>query len=462
MKNKFDKFRKSWSRYFKSGTGSIAPLFAITLPIVVGAVGMAIDIAQAYLVRERLSHALDAAALAAAAATSDDANLQEKVEDFFYSNYPPEKIGITYDLIVEVNGDDIDVSASADYYTTFLRVLGIQEIPVDAFTSVRREVKGLEVVMVLDYTGSMGSYYSGKRNIERLQEAATLFINTIFERASNPDLVKIAIVPYSTSVNVGPYGLGEYPDGSYYDDPFVNNPLDLEYEVSNYYGDNRSYEWGGCVLTDGYDDDVSDHDGPWDMYRWCRNDADYPVCDYYYRYYQRHPRRRPNYICPTVPLVPLTNNQEQLLDTIDAMDYPKGHTLGNYGMVWGWRVISPDYPFTEGVEYDDIRWRKAVLMMTDGNNTMHYTYSAYGDTDDHSVGVGDLNERFEETCTNMKDEDILIYTVTFTSSISDNTKGYYRRCASQESQYFDSPDPDDLVDIFGRIGRELSNLHIRR
>ncbi len=461
-------------RYLKDLSASIAPLFAITLPLVIGAVGMSVDIAHAYLVRERLGHALDAAALAAAAASNADADILQKVEDFFYANYPPEKLGVTYDLKVELVDDDVNVSASAVYHTTFIRLIGIDQIAVSAYTSVRREVKGLEVVLVLDYTGSMATSYGGKKNSVRLQEAATLFINTLFNRAENPELIKIGIVPYSTSVNVGPYGLGENPDGSGYDTPFVNNPLNLDYEIQGYSGDNRSLKWGGCVLTEGYSNDVSDFEGPWDMYRWCRDPGtDAPICDTKsvcvkysgkkcVQYEQQPNEPHPNNICPTASIVPLTNNRQVLLTAIDDMDYPAGHTLGNYGMVWGWRVISPEFPFTEGVAYENEDWRKAVIMMTDGDNTMHGTYSAYGDTNAHNVRVAQLNQRFEETCNNMKDKNILIYTVTFTSSINNTTKGYYRRCASQESNYYDSPDPDDLVEVFGRIGRELSNLHIRR
>lgn len=463
------------NRYWFENAGSIAPLFAVTLPVVIGAVGMGVDMAQAYLVRERLGNALDAATVAAAASAENDEDIESKVEDFFYANYPPEKIGVTYDLAVDIDGDDVHVSASADYYTTFISVLGIDEIPVKASTSVRREVKGLEVAMVLDYTGSMGSYYYGKKNSVRLQEASTSFIETLFSRADEPELVKIGIIPYSTSVNVGSYGLGEYPDGSYYGEPFVNNPMGLDFEILNYSGDSRSQEWGGCVITDGYDEDVTDHAGPWDMYRWCRDpdNNDYPICHYRnvcvkYRgrrcvEYERRPREtHPNSYCPTAPIVPLTSDEDILLDAIDDMDYPRGNTLGNYGMVWGWRVLSSEYPFTEGVEYDNEQWRKAVIMMTDGNNTMNSNYSAYGSTSSHSVRVTQLNNRFLETCENMKEQGIIIYTVTFTSNISATTKGYYKSCATQESYYYDSPDPDDLVDIFGRIGRELSNLHITK
>ena len=83
-----------------------------------------------------------------------------------------------------------------------------------------------------------------------------------------------------------------------------------------------------------------------------------------------------------------------------------GWTLGNYGMVWGHRLISPDYPFTEAQSFGQQAWRKAVVMMTDGINTMHSNYTAYGPTRDHNIRPSDLNDRFAEVCQNLKDEGV--------------------------------------------------------
>ena len=154
-----------------------------------------------------------------------------------------------------------------------------------------------------------------------------------------------------------------------------------------------------------------------------------------------------------------TSEQQVLLDAVNNMD-AEGFTLGNYGMVWGWRVISPEEPFTEGSEYSDNLWKKAVLMMTDGVNTMNHAYTAYGRTDQHSVTPGDLNDRFAEICTAMKQQEIIIYTVTFYSGVDDATKNYYRQCATDETKYFDAPSQNDLIEVFEQISRELSNLHI--
>lgn len=100
--------------------------------------------------------------------------------------------------------------------------------------------------------------------------------------------------------------------------------------------------------------------------------------------------------------------------------------------------------------------------MTDGINTMHPHYSAYGRTSSHSVSPNDLDEKMEDVCEAMKEEDIIVYTVTFESGVDNDTKDFFRRCATSEDKYFDAPSQDDLIQVFEKISRELSNLHLSR
>ena len=447
--------------YLKDTSGGIAIAFAIMAPVVIGSAGMALDYAQAYMVKQRLQQAIDAAALAGAASSSDEAEIEQKIRDFFEANYPPEKLGATFEPDVTISGNQVLVAGTAQYNTFFLNMLGIDDIDVEAETAVERQVQGLEVVLVMDNTGSM----STNNNIATLRTAATNFVEIMFDNTSDPEYIKIGLVPYSTSVNVGSYGLGYDPDGAFYDTAFVNNDLDLDYDTGD------SDEWHGCVLAEDYPDDTLDHEGPWDMYWYCRDANDNPVCDTTTQQtctgrrrsrtctYTTVPRRSANYICPETPLVPLTSDEDILLESIDTME-ADGWTLGNYGMVWGGRVISPEYPFEEGSDWDHDMWQKAVVIMTDGINTMHSNYTAYGPTRDHDISPSDLNERFVEVCQDLKDKGVTVYTVTFAGGVNESTKDYYEECASNTDQYYDAPSQNDLVEVFETISRELSNLHI--
>src|SRR5690606_28408769 len=135
-----------------------------------------------------------------------------------------------------------------------------------------------------------------------------------------------------------------------------------------------------------------------------------------------------------------------------------GNTYINVGLVWGWRVISPAFPFTEGAPYDDVDWSKTVILMTDGDNMPYNTYSAYGSYP--GLSASDLNSKMSDVCDNMKAESITLYTVTFQSGISNNTKDLFRACASQEEMYFDAPSNQDLIAACENIANQLSQLHI--
>lgn len=470
---------KKINNYFINQVGAVAAAFGLLIPIVISATGIFVDMSQAYLVKARLSSAVDAAALAGAATGSDDVDfIQSKVQAFIDANYPEDKIGTNIVVDASLDGDELTVTASAELETSFMRVFGYDVLDVDSTSIVQREVRGLEVVMVLDNTGSM----STDNNIGTLRTATENFVTILFESVSDPELVKVGLVPYASSVNVGPYGLGLDLDEDDYGEAFVIPPDNDVYD--NYYNGMNPYtkynygideddleydpsrigQWHGCVLAEDYPLDTEDHDGPWEMYRhnfngnsYYRNNSYYngTLGDGYNALYG------PNIYCPVQPIVPLTSDEDFLLDSAGNMT-ASGATLGNFGMVWGWRVISPEEPFTEGAEYDSTLWDKVVLVMTDGINTVSDVYSAYGRSDQNDVTANDLDDRFEEVCEAMKEAGILIYTVTFDDGVDDDTKDLYRDCATTPANYNDAPSQDDLEAVFEKIARELSNLRIKQ
>lgn len=422
--------KSRWSRYFRETLGATAVVFALIIPVVVGSAGMAIDVANAYMVKQRLSHAIDAAALAAAAMGGTDTTA--KVTRFFNQNYPEEKIGATYGLTVTVSGQNMTVTAKADYDTTFGRFLGIDTITVTSSATVTREVLGLEVALVLDVTGSM----STNNNIGTLRTAATNFLNKLCPNTTCSSLVKIGIVPFATAVNVGPYGLGKNPNGTTYDTAFVNNPNNRSFNQS------QSSQWWGCVLARSTPQDTQNSTSTWkwDMYRYT-------------------PGTSPNNGCNKSYILPLTGMKSTIQSRITGLQ-ASGNTLSNLGMVWGYRVLSPEAPFREGAAWSDVKTKKVALLMTDGDNNIGDTYSAYGPWSNLRLTDRDLDNKLAATCENMKADGITIYTITFTSGINAATKNYFRNCASDTSKYYDAPSQANLLDAFERISRELSNIHL--
>lgn len=441
--------------YLRNRAGVVAVVFGIAVPMVLSAVGVSVDLAQTYLVRERLTQAVDAAALAAAADASDDPQVIEtKVNEFIEANYPPEKIGYTIDINVEPGEDTLAVNATARLDTSFMQVVGVDHVDVYVETEVKREVKAIEVALVMDVTGSM----STNNNIGALRTAATNFVNIMFERSDDIDFLKIGLVPFSSSVNVGRYGLGLTPGGQPYGQPFVDNPLNISWYDpfgANANTTTNKKKWKGCILEGTYPDDVEDHDGPWSMYRYCRNSSDTVKCD------SDNATNNANVNCPKTSITPLTNNQNELLTGISQLT-AEGSTYVNVGLVWGLRVLSPDFPFMEGVSWSNQDWKKAVILMTDGNNEVNGNYSAYGRSSQVSITNTTLNNRVLDVCDELKEKGVLVYTITFYSNISTATKNIYKSCATQPSMWYDAPTQAKLIEVYGKIAKELSNLHITK
>ena len=61
----------------------------------------------------------------------------------------------------------------------------------------------------------------------------------------------------------------------------------------------------------------------------------------------------PNAACPD-ELLPLTSSKSQVLSKIDSLSHWNGSgTVSSEGLMWGWRVLSPTEPFTEGKPYGE-------------------------------------------------------------------------------------------------------------
>ncbi len=252
MKPKMMKITKMYALMCE---GTIAIAFGIMAPMLIGAIGLAMDVSQAYLVRQRLDGAVDAAALAAAATYEDEGLIAARVIDFITANYAPEEVGILDEenIEVDVTDNEVTVTASAIYPVTFMSIFGFNRLTVSSSVVVARELKGLEVVLVLDNTGSLVTGLTDNRQsetpIRAVRTAATNFVNILFSRVDDPEDIKIGIVPYASSVNVGRYGLGKMPDGiTDYDTPFVTLPAGISYTANKTTTNQTGASWSGCIV----------------------------------------------------------------------------------------------------------------------------------------------------------------------------------------------------------------------
>lgn len=435
---------KSFMRAFLGETsGATAVVFALSIPMFIGAAGIAVDLAQAYNIKTRLGNAVDKAALAAGSTTGGVEEIETQVRRFIDANYQEDRLGETYDITVGFGDGTVQVTGRARVPTTFMRILGHDYIEVYQETVVKRELAGVEVALVLDVTGSMAG-----NNITALRTASTNFLNIMFSRISDPDYLRIGIVPFSASVNVGAAGASfvNWPTS----DPY-KTPSSIVYDSGS---SGTTTNWRGCILERASPLDTRDDETPnWGMYRYPR------ICSQYYSNgtCRTYSNNNPNTGCTVNRIVPLTNSQSTLQTAINGLA-ATGNTYINVGLVWGWRVLSPTAPFTQGSEYGDPDWSKTIILMTDGDNVPLNTYSAYGANP--GISAAQLNARMMTVCQNAKDAGVTIYSITFQSGISNSTRDLFRQCATDSDKYFDAPSNEDLVTAFESIANQLSQLHI--
>lgn len=183
--------------------GQVLIIVGISLAVLIGAVGLAIDSGRAYGVKARLNAAVDAAAIAAARALSEGAddnarraNAVAVGERFFRMNYPDGFLGSTpsaptITAVHEASGYwRVNASATATMPTTFMRVLAGDTIvaPSAAGEAIRRD---LDVMLVMDVSGSLST-----SDLNTLKQAAkNSFINR-FAAGANGD--RVGLVSFSS------------------------------------------------------------------------------------------------------------------------------------------------------------------------------------------------------------------------------------------------------------------------
>ncbi|GAB2174510.1 TadE/TadG family type IV pilus assembly protein [Dongia sp. agr-C8] len=234
--------RDSYRRYLRGESGAIAIYFGLSCLVFIGVAGLAVDAARGYLVKARLSEAIDAAALAGGKAlqtAGDPLNNKVKADAlaFFNANFPNGAMGanvVTPVINVTNNNTLVTVSSSATIPTTLMSVLGFQQMTMAAAGTVARAQSGLDVVFSFDVSGSMGSPMS---KINALKSNATALVDSLYKpfttggqtqivtvAGEDYSLLNIGVVPWSSKVNVFTYpnttpGTVTGPTGSTYTHP---------------------------------------------------------------------------------------------------------------------------------------------------------------------------------------------------------------------------------------------------
>lgn len=481
---------RNWRSFSRSEEGITLPLLALSLVAITGTAGLAIDVGRTQLVQSNLQFSLDAAGLAAGSVVST-ANLNSEVGNYLNANFNG-YLGATvsgYTVTPNSTNTVFTLTATATLPTTFLGIFGVNTITVNASSQITRSITGIELVLVLDNTGSMmDTAGAGVTKLQALQSASTTFINTLFANGNGNGKLWVGIVPFSEAVNIGTSYTSWINPNYTYDG--TTTPLD--------WGPGGS--WGGCVDARLNGEDVTD-DPPtssnpntlFGEYYWTsdslntdgvRNSNYNPwkqahtkhgVTTYTYESPLNTTNQGPNLECPQ-QITPMTNNSATLLAAINSMT-AQGDTLINQGLVWGWNLLSPRWQGLWGgtmnanglpLAYNTPGMAKAVVLMTDGYNTIdnlaHGAYwflgSGRAGSTNATTAVNDLNNKTLQVCNAMKANGIYIYTIALGTETDATSLALLQNCATGPTYYYNSPSTSQLQGIFDQIGDSLSSLRV--
>jgi Flp pilus assembly protein TadG len=411
--------------------GAIAVQFAfLAIPLSVLIFAM-VDLGRVSLQRRQMQDALDAATLMAARSTAvTDPDLDKVGDAAFVAEIAGLGLGIDGSNATFKAGKDNTVvgTASGVIKPIIANLWTNKDITITATSEVVRSVKKLEVALVLDNTGSMASKLGSVSKIEALKTAAKSLVSTLAAaaaRASDTDAVKISVVPFSMTVNVGStYQTANWITGTqpsaYGTDLFntsqnrftlLNNmglswkgcvesrpaPYDIQdtapssgvpatmfvpffapdepddyaaYGGGSYYRDSRAVWWGTIVnnwITNDKSSSTSWTTRQGEPNKYAANNKSNIISaaktgtDY-----------GPNAGCGLTSLMRLTNvrtaaGATTVTDKLDDM-IADGNTNVAMGLMWGWHTISPNAPFADGAAYNAPKVQKIIVLLTDGDN----------------------------------------------------------------------------------------------
>jgi len=225
--------RLQWRSCMRSEKGSALPFIAIGMSMLIGATGAAIDMGRVQIVQSRMQNALDAAGLAVGSEVSTT-NITTETSKYFYANFPANYLGITITSgpTATPNADNtvIALAVSGTLPNTFMKIFGHPTSTISATSQITRQSKGMELVLVLDNTGSMNSPVnpadSSTPKIAALQSAATTLLNTLYGSNNTIQNLWVGVVPFSQTVNIGT-GYPSWMNTSY------DNALDFGPTITN-------------------------------------------------------------------------------------------------------------------------------------------------------------------------------------------------------------------------------------
>jgi Mg-chelatase subunit ChlD len=445
------------------------PVFLGAIVPAVACVGFAVDYGNIVSTQSRLQATIDSAVMAGM--TEQIKNVDPIVGINSYISSQGAKFEVTpqVSIIKDAESGKLTVTGTVERTNAFMQVLGFATSKLTASAVAEAGAGGtkFEVAIAFDTTGSMAG-----QKLAAAKEAATQLVDQLYKvpgsDVDNPN-VRIGLVPFAHYVNVGLQYRGaswltdatdyttpgrwewdDYPDAVYgprvdytytcwndgipstctwSDRPVISygQPVHRIVDYTNY------FTWYGCVGSQGQDYDALDG---------ATSDNKVPALL--------------NYYCPS-PLIRLTNDKASVKTAISSMS-AGGETYIPPGLLWGWRLLSPNAasPFADGAPYGEAK--KILILLTDGANTHSANYAS-GDHGPWDVAAA--NAKVIETCKNIKTAGVEVYTILF-SETDPTIQDVLTKCSSGPPYHYSANTIADLQGVFTTIGQQLAGIRIVR
>ena len=308
------------TRFAADERGTIAMIFSLCIFVMFGVAGLAIDVGRLYHAGNKISAAIDAAALAAAKGLRlnnlNDAEVKEVAERYFNTdilgsggNYA--KIN-GFNVQIDRTKGSVGVTVDAVVPTIFGRVAGVKSFTVPKSSVAIFDSKDIEVALQLDLTGSMSGH-----KITDLKNATRNLIDILLPDSPTGQKLRIGFAPFSAGVNAGTYL--KAVDGNR---SSVNSCVYERRAATNEKTDAAPA-------------------GSSDSFK-IKSDLTGSV-----------------QACPSTALVPLTDNKSQLKSIVNTFAAISS-TAGQLGASWAWYLLSPNWasvwpgssepaPYSDGV-----------------------------------------------------------------------------------------------------------------
>lgn len=477
-------------RFQADRAGAVAMIFALSAVGILGVSGLAMDYARGARAKAALFAAADSAALAGARLVGTVAEREDAARRVFEANlkagdYALANVTMAPENITKDGRNyGYRVRATGELPTTLSKVLGFQDVGVSAFAeAIGVLTTPTEVVMALDTTYSMTGW-----KISTLKDAATRLIDDLRPLALDPDKLRFGVVPFAQYVNIGVSNRKkswmDVPDDSIKTGVSCNKekeviswknckkvwvPPQPPQPTKTCYNDGVPYTCGGSPGHAGYYEDQCEPVygpekevcKPWtSQVKWhgCAGSRNYPLNTRDDSYGTRIPGIM-NVKCGT-EILDLTTNSNAAKSHVLSL-VPQGETYIPSGLIWGWRMLSPQAPLEAAAKRSSASpVRKFLILMTDGLNTKSPTYP------DHNGSDGaKSNQLVKEICQNIaKDAEngITIFAVAF--DVSDiATKNLLRTCAMDTNgQFFDAKNSAEFLAAFAKIGQNIGELRLTK